>query len=159
MQIPTGVPDLKDENSCPRDARPHAEDADSCPEDAGSCPRDANSCPRDAHPHSHGLARGGITTMVVGICCGTGERLPKPIPAGMSRLLQPPEAKKCRCLQATNSQVIPSPWLCCFPRVFYSTMAQVELKMESFSFTLCSSTHNSIKARSRFLEAEFPSQV
>lgn len=43
--------------------------------------------------------------------------------------------------------------------VFYSTMAQVELKMGSFSFTLCSSTHNSIKARSRFLEAEFPSQV
>lgn len=46
-----------------------------------------------------------------------------------------------------------------FPWVFYSTMAQVELKTGSSHFTLCSSTHNSIKARSRFLEAEFPSQV
>lgn len=97
--------------------------------------------------------------MVVGIRSGAGEGLPKPTQAGMRRLLQPPEAKKCRCLQASNSQVIPSPWLCSFPWVFYSTMAQVELKTGSSHFTLCSSTHNSIKARSRFLEAEFASQV
>lgn len=100
--------DLRDADSCPRDAPPHTEDADSCPGDAASCTRDVNSYSRDAQPHSHGLERGGITTMVMGICCGTGERLPKPIPAGIW-LLQPPEAKKFSCLQATNSQVIPSP--------------------------------------------------